>query len=599
MNRGPVHPPWFPRPEPLPPDPTFRRDWTDLRRRIPGWSVFDNLSWIEVGIRHALPPGHRPVAFRFLDETGHTAALALLQEAPIPSRLGTLRTLRTIEVNSQRVIPLVARNEEAQARALIGIWKALGDSFDLFDFFKLDPQQGAIFRLRDALETAGVPCLLAAHDLQPRLVLPESPEALLSMRNRVSRKKLRWGRNRIQELAGPPSLVRLRDPEDHRRFGFERLREVIEDLVDRSWQGRLADPLHRSVNRVFYREVMETFGPRGMLDVCLLEAGGRFLAFDLNLVEDGIVSMMIGGYDPEWHRFSPGSQLFVAWAADSVTRGDRVLEFGSEHLEYKSHWATDHVQSFHLRIFGRTIRGRLKWSREDWAGPPRGIRAVTSRLMRVASRLPSKWLDADGMLVFELPLSPLVEIPGTTVRALGPDDIPAMTACRSMTHPEAGRVVFERRFEAGAQSWGIEEAGRLLGYLWASKGRYLPEDRDRYQMALGPRDVYLFDTFVRPEVRGRRFAEALLATAQRALLQKGADRFFSTVAWDNRSSLRIHGRMGARRLETVGHFLLPGIRLHVSDSPAGIRIQAGDRDFVSQAFGRPEPDGEQEPSTRN
>jgi CelD/BcsL family acetyltransferase involved in cellulose biosynthesis len=74
--------------------------------------------------------------------------------------------------------------------------------------------------------------------------------------------------------------------------------------------------------------------------------------------------MLVGCYDPEWQRFSPGSLLFAAWAADSLARGDMVLEFGGDHLDYKEHWATERVQSHHLRLFGRTPRGRLKsWLR--------------------------------------------------------------------------------------------------------------------------------------------------------------------------------------------------------------------------------------------
>ncbi len=346
--------------ETFPPTEAFRRDWSALRAGTPGDSVFTDLEWIEAGIRHALPPECRPLPLRFVDGAGRTAAMALLQEAPLQSRLGTLRTLRTIEINSQRIPPLLAPDPASQAEGLVALWTELGGHYDLIDLFKLDPLAGRLVHLCDVLTTHGIPSRLAPFDVQPRLVLPASQAELSGLRNKVSRKKLRWGRNRLEEHLGPLKLVRLRDPDDVRRFGTDALEATLASLAARSWQGSAGDALQGATNRAFYADVIRSFSTRGLLDVCLLEAGGRPLAFDLNLVERGNVYMLVGCYDPEWHRFSPGSQLFAAWAADSLARGDRVLEFGGDHLDYKEHWATECVPSHHLRLFGRTFKGRLK-----------------------------------------------------------------------------------------------------------------------------------------------------------------------------------------------------------------------------------------------
>lgn len=346
--------------EPYPLPETFRRDWQALRTSTPGDSVFTDLDWIEAGIRTSLPATQRPVALRFLDAGGATAALALLREAPLPSRMGRLHTLRTIELNSQRIPPVVAADVPSMGAALQALWSDLGGAYDVLDFFKLDGLDGGLPALVGQLRSSGIRARLVPFNQQPRLTLPASVNDLLHLRNKVSRKKLRWGCNRLEEQLGPLELVRLRTPDQLARFGLAALRDTLFELAGRSWQGQGGDPADLAVRRAFFTDVSDAFAPRGMLDVCLLRAGGRFVAFDLNLVERDVVSMLVGAYDPAWARFSPGSQLFARWAADSLARGDRVLEFGGDFLEYKEHWATETLPSYHLRLFGRTLRGRLK-----------------------------------------------------------------------------------------------------------------------------------------------------------------------------------------------------------------------------------------------
>lgn len=348
------------RQEPYPLTDAFRRDWQALRQDVPGDTVFTDLDWIEAGIHTSLPAGHRPVALRFVASNGATAALALMQDAPLPGKLGRLASLRTIEINSQRIPPVLAADVPTMGAALQALWRDVGARYDVLDFFKLDPLDGQLPTLVRRLRSAGLPARLVPFDRQPRLVLPGSADQLLHLRNKTSRKKLRWGRNRLEEQQGPLELVRLRTPEEHARFGLATLRDTLFELAERSWQGQAGSPSEVAGRTAFYTEVLNAFAPRGLLDVCLLRARGRLVAFDVNLVERGVVTMLVGAYDPAWARFSPGSLLFALWAADSLERGDRVLEFGGDYLEYKEHWTTETLASYHLRLFGRTPRGRLK-----------------------------------------------------------------------------------------------------------------------------------------------------------------------------------------------------------------------------------------------
>jgi ribosomal protein S18 acetylase RimI-like enzyme len=215
---------------------------------------------------------------------------------------------------------------------------------------------------------------------------------------------------------------------------------------------------------------------------------------------------------------------------------------------------------------------------------PRALGAVR----RVTAHVPPTLLEVDGFVVFELPPLEPEPMPGVSGLALGPDDLPRLAACRSMQDPREGVRLFSRRLAEGSLAFGLSEGDELLGYVWGRLGAYVPEDRDRYRMDLAPTDAYLFDAWLHPWARGRGLFELLTATAQARLAGLGARRFLSTVALTNAVSLAVHARIGARPLETVGFLHVPGLTVHASHSPLGLRAQLGDRAFVSHATRSPE-----------
>jgi GNAT superfamily N-acetyltransferase len=216
------------------------------------------------------------------------------------------------------------------------------------------------------------------------------------------------------------------------------------------------------------------------------------------------------------------------------------------------------------------------------------LRRAAAWWRRLRSRVPSWLFAADRLVVFELPLLAVPSVTGIGVRELSPVDLPRLAACRAMTDPNAGVALLARRFQVGARAFGVEEAGRLVGYVWSSLGAYVAEDDDGYRMDLGPRDAYLFDAFLRPDARGRGLFELLLAAAEHGVANSGALHFLSTVSADNAVSLQVHARVGACRIESVGYACVAGLRLHTSTSAAGTRVQLGRREFVSRAARGPE-----------
>jgi CelD/BcsL family acetyltransferase involved in cellulose biosynthesis len=95
------------------------------------------------------------------------------------------------------------------------------------------------------------------------------------------------------------------------------------------------------------------------LDICLLKADNTLLAYELNLIEQGKVYMLFGTYNQEYSQWSPGNAILSEIIQDSITQKYCRIEFGGEYLEYKKLWTKDSTYSYHLRLYGKTLRSKI------------------------------------------------------------------------------------------------------------------------------------------------------------------------------------------------------------------------------------------------
>lgn len=349
--------------EPYPLTQQFREAWNELCPRALGTNVFCTLEWMETGWESFAPDSDRLHPLRFENARGETVAMALLRETTVKRAVGQMRCWRTLDYNSQRIVPILAPTPEYFVEALDSLHDFAGGHVDIFDFFKLDPLDEKLFEIAQALEGKGLGPRLELFNEQPQLVLGESWEDARRIRSKNTWRTLRRLHRRTEEEYGPVRFVRLRQPEDFQTADFEKIQQDVYTVFHHSWQANEYDEQAEITSHdyeAYYRLISERLAPLGYLDFTLLYAGDRLLAFDINLVEGPIVYMMFGGFDSELSYFSPGNQLFVRWLEDSHQRGDRVFEFGGDYLEYKEKWTERKIPSYRLRMRGKTAFARLR-----------------------------------------------------------------------------------------------------------------------------------------------------------------------------------------------------------------------------------------------
>lgn len=144
------------------------------------------------------------------------------------------------------------------------------------------------------------------------------------------------------------------------------------------------------------------------------------------------------------------------------------------------------------------------------------------------------------LLLLERPLDappPVLEVPPLEIVRL--DDEPDYRSFR----PETPDGEFRARRAAGGVCFAALVEGRVVGATWARVGGG-PAPYLGRELRFTDGDVYLFDTLIVPELRGRRIAPAI-ALAQIAFYRAaGFRRLVCTVLPENATSLRARRRTG-------------------------------------------------------
>lgn len=181
-------------------------------------------------------------------------------------------------------------------------------------------------------------------------------------------KKSRAGMSRRQRQLAAEGAVTL-DIAD----GSERLEELLEEgfaVEGSGWKARAGSAITSTPETErFYRSVARWAADRGFLFLAFLRLNGRGIAFEYNLVADGVLYGVKNGYDEEYGRFSPGRQLQAAVVRHAFETGLRRFEFLGVAEGYKLQWSTGTRRTVTLTAFAPTAIGRAHLMADRYGRP--------------------------------------------------------------------------------------------------------------------------------------------------------------------------------------------------------------------------------------
>jgi hypothetical protein len=191
-----------------------------------------------------------------------------------------------------------------------------------------------------------------------------------------------------------------------------------------------------------------------------------------------------------------------------------------------------------------------------------GIKGVTLKLLArsvfrevvlVERELRNLWLE------------PSTDVP-IQVRRLRHRDIRAYLELRTDQTEEE----IAKRFDSGHFSYVTWTEGRISSAVWFQDRAVWVPDVD-HVLPLKPREVYSYDSFTRPELRGRNIAAARGAQTTRLLRATGYKSVIGFVLPENRAGFRQPEKLGLERCGRIGYLQLGLVRLQF--------FQRGDQDL--------------------
>ncbi|MCX7003423.1 MAG: GNAT family N-acetyltransferase [bacterium] len=321
-------------------------------------------------------------------ETAPLDAAVILRENHSRRAWGKLKSLRTLDWAAARQPPLIMRAgmERAACTAFVAALPriARATSTHLLSLYYMDGD--TLPPLDDSLRAAGYPVRRRILTFDPQIVGPLNVDDYLKQRQQSRLKKIAASERKIErEHGAQPTMVR-------RRGGFTtepdlpRLWDLFQAISRASWQW---DYLHQqnkenaATTTRYLEELVKYASDCGCLDITLLMVGEAPVAGYVSMVRGDTLWLMLTCYDKAYAKCYPGAVILRRLLLDSQSRGDRVIDFGGEALDWKRGWANKEIAMYQIECGIGGLPGFL-WSLKQRVLP--GQEDELLRLHKIQSR---------------------------------------------------------------------------------------------------------------------------------------------------------------------------------------------------------------------
>ncbi|RMG43959.1 MAG: GNAT family N-acetyltransferase [Acidobacteria bacterium] len=327
-------------------------EWEALRRAVGAADPFASHSWVSIFWKHFGPEGRTAVLL--LRAAGEPALGLPLVVPPGAARLARARLWRSLtNHHSYRFTPLVDPKRAGEAGEALFRWlRHRGDAAVL----ELVP--GDARSLRPWLEgwqAAGGRFRLWKAVPSPYVRIEGDWEAYEAGLRTKFRANLRRRRRNLEKREGEVAVETV--------TGGERLAGALGDALEieaAGWKGRRGSAIRcRPELASFYAEWCARAAELGWLRLSFLTAGGRRIAFNLNLEVEGREYCLKIGYAPEMARYSPGQLLWQELLRDAFRRGLSEFDFLGDVTPAKQEWRPALRDVYWVYLYLPTAAGRL------------------------------------------------------------------------------------------------------------------------------------------------------------------------------------------------------------------------------------------------
>lgn len=319
--------------------------------------------WNALCDRLESPPFLRPGWFRAWQAAiGDTVeALTIRQRGNLVGVLPILRTPRGLRFPTGSETPFftaIVERGDALQRLVSAALVLSGHRLDLT--FVLEEDAALLQSIRAAAERRGSRVLVGALRDSAYVATEGAWADYLAAMPKKKRHEVRRRRRRMLE-AGNAEL-RVYD-------GREGLDDLLAEgfrIEASGWKESYGTALDSQPRlRRFYEQLAHWAAAEGWLRLVFLELDGRPIGFDFGLQCDGVRWTMKIGFDPDYHRLSPGAVMrgyeIEHAFEDGVERYEMLGALAGTHNAWKLNWATQRHSLLRVQVFDRSVPGWLLW----------------------------------------------------------------------------------------------------------------------------------------------------------------------------------------------------------------------------------------------
>ena len=311
--------------------------WDRLFRKTPHGTFFQTLDWLET-------------YWKFFGHDKKLRVLLVQVDSEIIGILPLVEQKETTHAGPVRVLtyPLdawgpffgpIGSEPTATLYTAIRYLAATSQCWDLFDlrWIEAEVDRG---RTLTAMRCHGLTPVALPWQESYAIDLPDSFDDYLATRSPKFRATIRRA---IRKAEGEGIVQERYRPDADKTDSFSPNEELYDQcvaLARRTWQGgsSTGTTISHAETAEYFRECFVKASRRGMLDLMTLRRNGELIAFCYNLHHQGRLLGLRMGYEPDCKRLSPGVTLLGMQIRDSIERGDRQIDLGSEHADVKKRW---------------------------------------------------------------------------------------------------------------------------------------------------------------------------------------------------------------------------------------------------------------------
>ena len=296
---------------------TLAPEWAVLHARIPGATAFQHPAWAQVWLRH-FGAGTAPVFLSIRRGEDLIGVAAFDMERAEARELGDHNV-------RDYAGPLALPGEEDAVAA--GILEWLREDLTPAVTFWGIPADSATHRAIHDAARLGWRLEESPEAVCPGIDLPATFEEYVAALPKKERHELRR-KLRNFATAGHAKFATSNDPDEIARR-LDRFFELMR--ISRDDKDEFLNPAMEA----FFRDLVATFGPLGMLHLGVLTLDGVEIAMTLSFENSEGVYLYNSGYDPKYAELSVGVVSKAMALEDAIERGKRRFDFLRGAEDYK------------------------------------------------------------------------------------------------------------------------------------------------------------------------------------------------------------------------------------------------------------------------